>query len=191
MDQSDWQNLSRKERRQLKRERKKLEKQKEQRKKTLLRWINFFSVLVIFGGSFFLFRYFKTKRYENAPRIEVNPAAHDFGNVLASDGKVETAFEIKNVGGATLTLSGMETSCGCTTARLKLNGEESPVFSMHNNPTDWSASLEPDKKAELKVVFDPNYHKDAFGSVTRTVSIFSNDTGIKEEKINIYATVQR
>lgn len=195
-DQPDWSTLSKKERRLLKRERKKLEKRRERRKRSRLKWIGLAVVLVSLGGGIFLSQYFNTKRYQDAPKIQVTPKTHNFGQIPASAGKVETAFAVKNTGVATLTLSGLETSCGCTIATLKIKGPdsnitESPEFGMHDNPTNWSANLEPNEEAELVVVFDPDFHQNTSGPVTRTVSIFSNDPGNKEETINISATVQR
>lgn len=159
-------------------------------------------LLTILGGFVLLvvlvwgWNLISAKRYENAPQIQVTPKVYDFGKVPASQGTVETTFEVKNVGVSNLILSGMETSCGCTKAKLKVKSEkskviESPEFGMHGNPTDWSASLEPGETAELVVVFDPNFHQNTAGPVTRTISIFSNDPGRGKETITTYANVQR
>lgn len=188
---TDWQNLSKRERRQLKKEQKRRERVREKRKKRLIKWGIVLGIFVLLAGIFLLFGYLNEKRYENAPKIQVTPQTYNFGKVPASEGKVEITFEVKNVGVVPLTISGMETSCGCTTAKLQIGDKESPEFGMHNNPTDWSTSLESDETAELLVVFDPNFHKDTFGSVTRTVSIFSNDPGRREGKVSIYADVER
>lgn len=191
MEQKEWQSLSRGERRRLKREQKRVNKEKEKAKKNLLKWASIFVILVVIGSGFFLVRYINAKRYENASKIKVTPTAHNFGKVQASEGVVETSFEVKNIGTSSLVVSGMETSCGCTTVILKYDGEESPVFGMHNNPTEWSVSLGQDEEAMLVVVFDPNFHKDSFGSITRTISIFSNDPGKNEARVNIYADVYK
>lgn len=187
----DWQNLSKKERRCLKKKQKRLEQKLEVRKNRLMRWGAILAVVVFLTSSFFLFNYFDKKRYENAPKLKITSTVHDFGKVLASGGIAETTFEVRNVGVSPLVISGMETSCGCTTAKLKVRGEKSPKFGMHDNPTDWSASVEPGETAELVVFFDPNFHKNTFGPVTRTVSIFSNDPGKRKEKVTIYANIQR
>lgn len=187
----DWQSLSKKERRQLKREQKRLRREREARGKRLTKWAFILGMVVFLVGGFFLVKYLKAKRYENAPKIQIRPQTHNFSKISASKGVVKTSFEVKNIGVSPLVISEMETSCECTTAILKNNGQESPVFGMHDNPSDWSASLEPDETAELEVVFDPNFHKDTFGPVTRIVSIFSNDPEKKEEKVTVFANVER
>ena len=61
--------------------------------------------------------------------------------------------------------------------RLKINGKESPVFGMSNNPTNWSETLSPGEEAELIAIFDPTHHgPEGTGLITRTISIKSNDT---------------
>lgn len=183
------QSLSKKERRQFKKEQKRLRIIKEGRRKRLVKWGFSLGIIILLAGSFFLFRYVKARRYEKAPKIQVTPTIHNFGKISASEGTAETSFEVKNIGVSPLALSGMETSCGCTTAKLKAGEKESPAFSMHGNPADWSTSLEPGETAELVVVFDPNYHQDIFGPITRTVSLFSNDPWKSKEIITVLANV--
>lgn len=181
--------LSKKERRRLKKEQKQIKRDKEVKKKLLVKWGVVLGTVVLLAIGFFLFKNIKAKRYENAPKIQITPAAHNFGEISASQGIVEIGFEIKNVGISTLTITGMETSCGCTTAKLKVGDKESPTFGMHDNPADWSTSLKPDETAILLVIFDPNFHKNTFGPVTRTISIFSDDPGESKKETIIYANV--
>lgn len=185
---------TKKERRQLKKEQKQLRRERAVRNKWLMKWGFILGASILLGGSFFLFRYVRAKRYENAPKIQLTPITYDFGEIFASQGIVDTSFKVNNVGVSTLVISGLETSCGCTKARLKVKDQdsnivESPEFGMHGNPTDWSANLEPGEEAELVVTFDPNFHKNTFGPVTRTVSIFSNDPW-QSTKATIYANVK-
>lgn len=187
---TDWQNLSKKEKRKLKKEQKRLEQRQMIKKNRLIKWGFISGILIILAVGIFLYQNFQSKRYLNAPEIQVTPLTHSFGKISSSDGVVEAHFKVKNVGVSSLVISGMETSCGCTTAILKNNNQESPIFGMHNNPTNWSTTVEPGMTSDLVVIFDPNYHKDASGPITRTISIFSNDPGRKEEKIDIYANVQ-
>lgn len=188
---TNWQSLSKKERRRLKKEQKRLKRNQAARKSQLKKWSLLLGVVVLLAGGAFLYQYIQSKTYANAPKIQILPLKHDFGKVLASEGIVETSFEVKNVGVSPLTISGMETSCGCTIAKLKVGEEESPEFSMHDNPTNWSVSIELGTVAELVVVFDPNFHKNTFGPVTRTVSIFSNDPWNSKERVTIEANVSR
>jgi len=190
----DWQNLTKKERRQLKREQKRVRREGAVKKNKLTKWGLVLGLMVILGTGFFMVRYLKAKGYENAPKIQITSALHDFGEISASQGLVETSFEVNNIGDSELIISGMETSCGCTTAKLKTwdkesNLRESPEFGMHNNPTNWSTSIEPGTTTKLIVTFDPNFHENTFGPVTRTVSVFSNDPGKSEEKVTILANV--
>lgn len=187
--------LTKKERRKLKREQKRLKRKQGAVRERLMKWGSILGVVALLVGGVFIFRYWNQKRFENPPKIQITPKTYNFGKVLASKGTVETSFEVKNVGVSPLIISGMETSCGCTKAKLKIKDQkskirESPEFGMHGNPTNWSTSIEPGETAKLVAIFDPNYHQ-VFGPVTRTVSIFSNDPWKKEEKVTIYADVER
>ncbi len=190
MQTTDWHNLSKKERRELKKEQEKLERRQMVKKSRLIKWGSIFGTLIILAVVIFLYQNFQSRRYLNAPKIQVTPLTYSFGRISPANGVVEAHFEVKNVGVLSLVISGAETSCGCTTAILKNNQQESPIFGMHNNPANWSTAIEPGMTGDLVVIFDPNYHKDTFGPITRTVSIFSNDPGEKETKVDIYANVQ-
>lgn len=111
----------------------------------------------------------------NRPIIVLNSDYYDFGQIEASQGDVNTTFTVANKGKSDLIITGMETSCGCTTARLIVDNQKSPIFSMHNNPKNWQVSLKPNQQAILEVIFDPNFHKGAEGFITRTIKIFSDD----------------
>lgn len=120
------------------------------------------------------------------PRIEVSPGNYDFGNI--QQGVVTTTFEIQNFGKANLELTGISTSCGCTSAVVKFRGVTSPVFGMHNNPKDWSMVLSPGDTATLEVTYDSGLHPD-IGPVHRVVYIKSNDPLRPEAQVDIWANV--
>ncbi len=188
--------LSKQERRRLKKEQKQLRRLKAIRRKQLTKWGTILAVIILLVGAFSLSKALKAKRYQNKPKIQLTPASYNFDNISASDGVVKTSFEVKNVGVSPFTLTGIVTSCGCTSAKLRTKDQqsntiESPTFGMHNNPTNWSVSLDPNQTAELSIFFDPNFHQNASGPVTRTISIFSNDPGKSEAQLTIYANVQR
>lgn len=191
MENPDWQNLTKKERRELKKEEKRQRQEQEAKRGRLAKWGIILGAIAILVGGLFLFKDFSAKKYEGAAKIHVTPTIYDFGKVLAAGGNVEKGFEVRNDGISPLSISGLETSCDCTTAKLKIGDEESPIFGMHNNSSDWSASLEPGKAAELIVIFDPNFHQDASGPITRTVTIFSNDPLKSKETVTVYADIQR
>lgn len=111
----------------------------------------------------------------NRPIISLNFTYYDFGQIEASQGDVSTTFSVENKGKSNLVITGMETSCGCTTARLVIDNQKSPIFSMHDNPDNWQVFLKPNQQAILEVIFDPNFHKGAKGPITRTIKIFSDD----------------
>lgn len=125
------------------------------------------------------------------PRIVVEPVVHNFGKVSQAKGVVSTMLALKNEGKAPLVINNLSTSCGCTTASIVYKGIEGPKFTMpghsKENPTDWSVSIAYGDKAYLKIYYDPNMHKNLKGPITRTVSIFSNDSVdfIKEATIKL------
>ena len=100
-----------------------------------------------------------------------------------ADGLVTHNFAIENSGDGSLKISGIKTSCMCTSAIFEYNGERSPKFGMHNNPAFWSKEIEPGQSADLEVTFDPNAHgPNATGPVTRVVFVFTNDGGTNNQE---------
>lgn len=182
----DWQSLPKRERRRLKKELERERKAAEQRKKKFLKWVVVLGTIIFLAGGFFLFRFFQEKRFANAPRLEVSPATFDFGKVSLKE-KKQTSFTVKNSGASSLTLSGARTSCDCTTAQFKIGESQSPIFGMHEPPS-WSVTLKVGETGELVVFYDPAVHPEV-GSITRVVSIFSNDPRGKEKKVTVYAEV--
>lgn len=84
---------------------------------------------------------------------------------------VQQTFPIQNTGTEPLLITKVVTSCGCTTA-------------------DLSASIiPPGKRADLVVTFDPDYHKDAVGPVTRIVWLETNDPDMPLIEIRADANV--
>jgi hypothetical protein len=116
---------------------------------------------------------------QDRPKIEITPTIYDFGDVSVGEGIVKTIMTVSNNGQTDLVIDNMETSCMCTTAILTVAGKESPVFGMNMNdgkhPTGWSASIPPGDSATLTIRYDPQMHPDMRGSLTRTISVYSND----------------
>lgn len=183
--------VSKQERRRLKREEKRMRRQRKEKFRFFKKYLSFLAVFIILILVVYFTKFVKRKRLESGPKIEVNPKAYNFGQVIASEGVVEAIFELKNEGSEPLVIREMRSSCACTTAVLEIDGEESPVFGMHNNLTDWSAVIEPQEVVKMKIMFDPNFHKNTSGPVTRTVEIFSNDPWNKQEKVTINVFVQQ
>jgi hypothetical protein len=124
---------------------------------------------------------------EDRPRISFDKQRYNFGDVSQRNGVVYVDFIIKNNGSKDLIINNMDSSCMCTTAKLIVDGRESPEFgmSMHGNPRGWYDTIPPGKTAILRVFYDPNKHKDLKGPVTRFITIFSNDPINFQTKIRI------
>ncbi len=127
---------------------------------------------------------------EDAPRITLAESKKDLGIVSQQDGIVSTLFTIKNEGKSDLVVDKLSSSCGCTSASLIYQGEEGPRFYMaghgHDEPdASWQVSIAPSDEAQIKVYYDPTVHPDLVGSVTRTVSVHTNDPVDFETKITI------
>ncbi len=119
-------------------------------------------------------------------RIGISPQSYDFGNIPR---EIATqTFTVLSAGTDSLRITGISTSCGCTSAVLYANGRESPTFGMHNNPTGWSETLLPGQTAELTVFYDPNVHPDT-GPVYRIIYIRSNDRAQPEVELELTANV--
>ncbi|MEE9115267.1 MAG: DUF1573 domain-containing protein [Thermoplasmata archaeon] len=120
------------------------------------------------------------------PRIEVSPTEYDFGDIPRG---VSTAtFQIWNTGEVDLKLTGVSTSCDCTSAVIKYQGITSPVFGMHSNPENWNLIIMPGAVASLEVSYDSTLHPDT-GHIERAVYIKSNDPFNPEVQVDLTANV--
>lgn len=127
---------------------------------------------------------------KNAPRISATQINKDLGTISQKNGTVTAEFTIKNEGKSDLVIDKLSSSCGCTSASLVYQGQESPRFYMAGHGYDepdasWQAAVSPGDEATVKVYYDPTVHPDLTGPVTRTVSIHSNDPVDFETKLTI------
>lgn len=122
---------------------------------------------------------------EERSEIILSPLNYDFGDVSQALGIVSESFAIRNSGNTDLVINNLLSSCGCTSAAIVNNGQEGPRFGMHNNPTDWSTTINPGASAELIVYYDPNVHPEFRGAATREVTVFSNDPVNFEKSVKI------
>jgi hypothetical protein len=90
-----------------------------------------------------------------SPLFAMPARSHDFGQIYES-WDVTHVFVVENNGDADLVIGNLVTSCGCTTAELS------------------SSIIPPGERADLKVVFDANFHPTS-GEVTRLVWFATND----------------
>ena len=107
---------------------------------------------------------------ESLGRIELSTTEFDFGTVPNTD-VVSQVFQVRNVGGAELEITGVSTSCGCTTAEIG------------------SHRLSPGEATGLKVTYDPQAHDGATGEFMRLVYVRSNDPDAPEASLTILVTV--
>jgi len=125
-----------------------------------------------------------------APKIEINPAEYDLGDISMAAGVVKKIFEIKNTGDGDLRIDGIWTSCHCTTAVLKVGDKNSPKFGMGANPPFWSEKISAGESGYLEVFFDPAYHgPQGIGSAVRIVYLSTNDPKNKQSEILLNANI--
>ena len=122
-------------------------------------------------------------------KVEVAQTNYDFGTVPINGGKVERVYEVKNVGEEELKLSGMGTSCMCTTAQVVINGEKSPAFGMHD-PSKWVGTVQPGETAEVVVIFDPAFHgPSGKGVINRIIKFTTSDPNKREVELSLNGKV--
>ncbi len=146
-------------------------------------------ILAVGIGSYLLY---SQRAVQGAPAIVITPDSYDFGRVSSVKGKVvSTLFTVENTGRSDLIINNMDSSCGCTTAALIVNGVEGPRFSMSmhgTNPRGGSARLKPGEQAQLKIYYDPTVHPELRGPVTRFIMVFSNDPNNPIVRVFVRAT---
>lgn len=106
--------------------------------------------------------------------LDVTPEIYDYGTISMKDGKVKTAFTLKNPGTEALSLSKMYTTCMCTEATLLINGKSEGPFGMqgHGAIPTFSQTLQPNQEAQVEVMYDPNAHgPSGVGRIERSIII--------------------
>lgn len=106
---------------------------------------------------------------EPQPNVDLPLVRWDWGTIPAIPAVAQT-FPIQNTGDEPLLITSVVTSCGCTTASLS------------------SSVIPPGQRADLKVVFDPNFHETS-GPVTRLVWLQTNDPDLPQIEIRLDANV--
>ena len=121
--------------------------------------------ILVSGGAIYAWRIgaFEPK----PPRLAVLPLEYDLGKIKQSGGVVSSTFAVRNDGGRDAQVSEVLTSCSCTTAEI---GKK---------------IIKPGETADLKVIFDPNYHFEDEGRFFRTATIKYNGDSIAEAKIYV------
>jgi len=113
-----------------------------------------------------------------APVAVLNVTEFDWGEISRTQ-IAQQDFLISNRGNLDLTISTIVTSCGCTTAQLRIDG----------NATALPAALPPSRQGVIHIEFDPDAH-DARGDTERAVRIETNDPDQPFLVINLHAYVR-
>jgi hypothetical protein len=106
------------------------------------------------------------------PAIAVMPEKIDFGAIPASD-PVTPTVEVRNEGNDALHISGVSTSCGCTTATLS------------------SPEVAVGAAADLQISFNPQAHPGLYGPLLRIVYLQSNDPAQPELEVPVTVEILR
>lgn len=135
------------------------------------------ATLLILGGGVWILS--KASSPQVVASVEAKLVAEektfDWGQIPYSGGDATKTFTIKNNGNGVLKLFNIKTSCACTQAQVNIDGVNSPYFGMHTT-SGWMGEVQPGKEAQLKVIFDPDFHgPSGVGPVERLVVAETND----------------
>jgi len=108
------------------------------------------------------------KKRKKLPVIKVEDRTHDFGKVAPSK-KYDCKFKFKNVGKATLKITKIQSTCGCTVPQLK------------------KKSYAPGESGTVKVTFRTPTRQ---GKTTKRLYILSNDKKNPKLGLTLKATVE-
>ena len=112
------------------------------------------------------------------PILVFDPEQVDLGSVPIDGGPVSARYELRNDGETDLVITGLQTSCGCTTAVLESDEGTSPVFgaTAPEGAEVWSVLLPPGGQALVIATIDPLFHGDSgTGTFMRNITVLSND----------------
>jgi len=121
------------------------------------------------------------------PQLKLEKTNVDLGAMKGTDKRIED-ITLENIGKKPLQITSVSTSCGCTSARVAIDGEESPIFSMHGNPA-WMGEIAPGEKATLKAIYEPSKHP-VQGRSEKTIFFKTNDPETPEVQVNLTAMVE-
>lgn len=108
-------------------------------------------------------------------KVNISEKQFDWGSIQYSGPKATKVFTIKNSGTEPLQLTKVKTSCTCTTAQISIDGNNSPLFSMHAG-SPWVGEVAPGKEAQIEIVFDQTFHgPSGVGPIERYITVETND----------------
>lgn len=195
-NQREIQQISKKERYFLKKEKKEQERLNKIRKKKINKVIKLslisLTIILIVGGTVFgIVRFIKNRNF-GTPEVEIINSEYNAGTVSMADGLVKHTYEIKNIGQGDLKIKKIWTSCMCTTVRLRVGDKLSSEFGMHNNNSLWSEKIAPEETGYLEIAFDPAFHgPGGTGPVTRAVYVLTNDPDNENVEVRLMVNVTK
>jgi hypothetical protein len=108
---------------------------------------------------------------EALPIFSLSEKEFDFGKIKQSGGKVEHSFTLQYNGEKPIQITGVPTSCICTSAKID------------------KKTLNPGESATITVIFDPNLHEEPEGRFFKTISITTEPSVENSPEVKIWAEI--
>lgn len=108
---------------------------------------------------------------EVLPTFSLSEKEFDFGIIKQSGGKVEHSFIIQYNGKEPIKITGVPTSCACTSAKID------------------KLILSTGESAVITVTFDPNLHAEPEGKFFKTISILTDPSIQDSPELKIWAEI--
>ena len=123
-------------------------------------------------------------------RLSVDEDSYDFGTISMAAGKVSRMFKIRNASSDIVAMKKLYTSCMCTVATLKHDGQMHGPYGMpgHGIVPTFNEIMNPGEEADIEVTFDPAAHGPAgVGRISRVV--YLETAGGQKLQLKFSATV--
>ena len=144
-------------------------------------------VVVVTAGMAWAVTGKKTSGSDDKAYAETNMKYVDAGEIKVSDEKTED-FKIRSAGTKPLVITGISSSCGCTSGKVIYNGWESKEYSMHGK-RETVTEIAPGEEAIIRLTYRPATMP-VYGKVQRDVYVYTNDPENLKLKFSITAIVK-
>jgi len=136
-----------------------------------------------------------TTEQVNAASLEVTESFFDFGEILLTEGLVETKYELINTGDESITIGKVYTSCMCTTASVtESDGNEKGKFGMPGHKgqlTRADSIVAPGENITVTATFDPAAHgPSGVGLIQRSVYLETDSNVTPKIELRFKALVK-